>query len=258
MSLEGMRIVSWNVNGLRAAIGKGFADFVAKADADVICLQEIKARAEQVEFDWPEGYQVFWNSANKLGYSGTLVATRVAPISVWTGIGEAEGDAEGRVITAEFDDFYLLNVYTPNSGNELARLEFRTQTWDKKFRKYCSALSAKKPLVFCGDLNVAYEEIDLRNPKTNRKNAGFTDEERSELSGHFKAGFIDSFRELHPDEPDHYTWWSYRMGARSRNVGWRIDYVCLSEALRPNLKDAFIWPDVMGSDHCPLGVDLDL
>jgi exodeoxyribonuclease-3 len=253
-----MRIVSWNVNGLRSVLGKGFADFVGHAEADIICLQEIKARPEQVDFEWPKAYQVFWNSAARPGYSGTLVASRAQPIAVSSGVGDPEGDAEGRVLTLEFEGFFLVNVYTPNAGNELARLDFRTRTWDRKFRKYCTSLSLRKPVVFCGDLNVAHEEIDLRNPKTNRRNAGFTDEERKEFTGHLTAGFFDSFRELHPDEPDHYSWWSYRMGARARNVGWRIDYVCLSEALRPSLKDAFIWPEVMGSDHCPVGVDLEL
>jgi len=253
-----VRILSWNVNGLRAVLGKGFGKFVANADADILCLQEIKARADQVDFDWPEGYAVFWNSAAKPGYSGTLTATRMPPLAVWQGIGEAEGDAEGRVQTLEFDSFFLVNVYTPNSQNELRRLEFRTGKWDRQFRKYCSGLAARKPVVFCGDLNVAHEEIDLANPKTNRMNAGFTDEERASFTAHLKAGFIDSFRHLHPDEPEHYSWWSYRGGARGRNIGWRLDYVCLSAALEPALRDAFIWPQVVGSDHCPVGVDLDL
>jgi exodeoxyribonuclease III len=253
-----VRIVSWNVNGLRAVVGKGFGEFVARADADLICLQEIKARAEQVTFAWPEGYEVFWNSADRPGYSGTLTATRRKPLSVSTGIGEAEGDAEGRVQTLEFPAFYLVNVYTPNAGNELARLGFRTRRWDRAFRLHCAALAERKPVVFCGDLNVAHEEIDLANPRTNRKNAGFTDEERAEFTAHLGAGFIDSFRHLHPGKREAYSWWSFRSGARARNVGWRIDYVCLSASLAPSLRDAFIWPDVLGSDHCPVGVELDL
>ncbi len=253
-----MRIVSWNVNGLRAVIGKGFGDLIGRGDLDVLCLQETKARPEQVNFDWPEGYQVFWNPAERAGYSGTLVASRVAPRQVINGIGEPEGDLEGRAVTLEFDAFYLINVYTPNSGNGLRRLDYRTRTWDARFRAYCRHLAAEKPVVFCGDLNVAHEEIDLRNPKTNRKNAGFTDEERAAFAAHLQTGFVDSFRHLHPDEPDHYSWWSYRMNARARNVGWRIDYVCLSESLVPALRDAFIWPDVMGSDHCPVGIDLEV
>ncbi len=251
-----MRIVSWNVNGMRAVIGKGFQEFLDRADSDIICLQEIKARAEQVEFEWPRDYTVFWNSATRAGYSGTLVATREVPRQVWQGIGEAEGDAEGRVQTLEFENFFLVNVYTPNAGNGLVRLAFRTLQWDRQFRKYCERLNARKPVIFCGDLNVAHAEIDLANPKTNRKNAGFTDEERSEFTAHLATGFLDTFRILHPDEPDHYTWWSFRSGARARNVGWRIDYVCISEVLRPALKDAFIWPQITGSDHCPVGVDL--
>lgn len=255
-----MRIVSWNVNGLRAVInkGSGFAEFIEQADADMICLQEIKARADQVEFDWPADYQVFWNSSARPGYSGTLTATRRMPRQVWQGIGEAEGDAEGRVLTLEFDDFFLVNVYTPNAGNGLLRLDFRTKKWDRQFRKYCSRLSVRKPVVFCGDLNVAHTEIDLANPKTNRRNAGFTDEERAEFTAHLGAGFIDSFRELHPEEPGHYSWWSMRTNARARNIGWRIDYVCLSSELRPKLRDAFIWQQILGSDHCPVGADLEL
>ncbi len=252
-----MRLLSWNVNGLRAVLGKGFPEFLNKSGADILCLQEIKARPDQVDLELPEGYRVYWNPALKPGYSGTLTLSRVEPLNVREGIGLPEGDAEGRVQTLEFRDFYLVNVYTPNSGNALARLGFRTREWDPAFRAHCSRLAESKPVVFCGDLNVAHEEIDLANPKTNRKNAGFTDEERAGFSAHLAAGFFDSFRSLHPDEPRHYSWWSYRAGARARNVGWRIDYFCLSEALRPRLKDAFIWPQVMGSDHCPVGVELE-
>lgn len=253
-----MKIISWNVNGLRAVLGKGFADFLEQSDIDMICLQEIKARAEQVPFEWPTEYHVYWNAADRPGYSGTLTATRQVPLSVSTGIGDPVGDAEGRVQTLEFASFYLVNVYTPNSGNELARLDFRTTQWDRAFRAHCCDLAKKKPVVFCGDLNVAHEEIDLANPRTNRTNAGFTPEERAEFTAHLNAGFIDSFRHLHPEEPDHYSWWSYRAGARARNIGWRIDYVCLSPELEPHLRDAFIWPHVFGSDHCPVGIDLEL
>lgn len=251
-----MRLLSWNVNGLRAVLGKGFLDFVASADADVICLQEIKARPEQVEWELPDGYTAYWNPATKLGYSGTLTLTRIAPDNLTTGLGLAEGDGEGRVQTLEFPDFFLVNVYTPNSGNGLIRLEFRTLEWDPAFREHCAKLAAIKPVVFCGDLNVAHEEIDIANPKTNRKSAGFTDAERAEFTKHLESGFFDSFRSQHPDEPAHYSWWSYRAGARKRNVGWRIDYFCLSETLRGRLTKAFILSRVMGSDHCPVGVEL--
>ena len=251
-----MRLLSWNVNGLRAVLGKGFFQFLEAADADVVCLQEIKARPDQVEWLLPPGYTAYWNAAEKPGYSGTLTLSRRMPNNLTSGIGHAVGDAEGLVQTVEFADFFLVNVYTPNSGNGLARLDFRTREWDPAFREHCVRLAAKKPVVFCGDLNVAHEEIDLANPKTNRKNAGFTDVERASFSEHLAAGFFDSFRTLHPDEPSHYSWWSYRAGARKRNVGWRIDYFCLSESLRPRLANAFIWPHVTGSDHCPVGLEL--
>jgi exodeoxyribonuclease-3 len=251
-----MRLISWNVNGLRAVLKKGFLDFMASASADVICLQEIKARPEQVEWLLPDGVSAHWNPAQKPGYSGTMTLTRQPVVNVTTGIGVAEGDLEGRVQTLEFDDFYLVNVYTPNSGNELRRLDFRTKEWDTAFREHCAALAAKKPTLFCGDLNVAHEEIDLANPKTNRKNAGFTDEERAEFTKHLEAGFIDTFRVRHPGEEKHYSWWSFRAGARKRNVGWRIDYFCASAAADSRVSKAFILPEVMGSDHCPVGVEM--
>lgn len=251
-----MRLISWNVNGLRAVLNKGFLDFLASAEADVICLQEIKARPDQVEWVLPPGFTAYWNPAQKPGYSGTLILSRLPVVNLTTGIGVAEGDGEGRVQTVEFADFYLVNVYTPNSGNALARLGFRTEEWDPAFRAHCASLAAKKPLLFCGDLNVAHEEIDLANPRTNRKNAGFTDEERAEFTKHLEAGFVDTFRSRHPGEPKHYSWWSFRAGARSRNVGWRIDYFCASPEADARVSRAFILPDVMGSDHCPVGVEM--
>ena len=254
----GMRLLSWNVNGLRAVLKKGFADFVNESNPDVLCLQEIKAMEDQVDFEWPEAYSVYWNSAERKGYSGTLVASKVKPIRVWTGIGNPEGDAEGRVQTLEFEAFYLVNVYTPNSKSGLERLHYRTTSWDVDFRRHCAALAKTKSVVFCGDLNVAHEEIDLANPKTNRMNAGFTDEERAAFGEHLREGFIDSYRALYPEVRDAYSWWSYRMGARARNVGWRIDYFCLSKSMQDVLSDAFILQGVMGSDHCPVGVELAL
>lgn len=251
-----MRLLSWNVNGLRAVLKKGFLEFLEASGADVVCLQEIKSRQDQVEWELPAGFETHWNPAEKPGYSGTLTLTRKPLVNVTTGIGVAEGDAEGRVQTLEFANFYLVNVYTPNSGNALKRLDFRTQEWDPAFREHCAALAQRKPTFFCGDLNVAHEEIDLANPRTNRKNAGFTDEERAEFTKHLEAGFIDTFRARHPDEPKHYSWWSYRAGARGRNVGWRIDYFGASPEADAMVQRAFIEPGVMGSDHCPVGVDL--
>lgn len=252
-----MRLVSWNVNGLRAVLKKGFTDFLASADADVVCLQEIKATPEQVEWELPAGYTAYWNPATKLGYSGTLTLARKPPVNLTTGIGLAQGDGEGRVQTLEFADFFLVNVYTPNAGRGLIRLEFRTLEWDPAFREHCTRLAAIKPVFFCGDLNVAHHEIDLANPRTNRKTAGFTEEERAEFTKHLDAGFIDTFRSRHPDEPARYSWWSYRAGARKRNVGWRIDYVCATPEADARVRNAFIWPEVQGSDHCPVGVDLE-
>lgn len=252
-----MKIVSWNVNGLRAVLGKGFADFLAREQADIVCLQEIKANATQIaDLAWAEGYSLYWNPAQKPGYSGTLTLSRVPATRVSTGIGEPVGDAEGRVVTTDHGDFYLVNVYTPNAKDDLARLDFRTRVWDPAFRAHCARLATEKPLLFCGDLNVAHEEIDLARPAANRRSAGFTDEERSEFSAHLAAGFIDSFRHLHPTTTGAYSWWSFRGGARQRNVGWRIDYVCLSTSARDWLKEAYIRPDTLGSDHAPVGVVL--
>ncbi len=252
-----MRLISWNVNGLRAILGKGFLDFMTEANADVICLQEIKAREDQVaEILWPEGYHRFWNSAQKPGYSGTAIFSRIAPVSVRSGIGIDLHDSEGRVITAEFGSFFLVNVYVPNSQRELTRLSYRTESWEPAFLAFLKDLEKIKPVIVCGDLNVAHREIDLARPKDNAKNAGFTPEERSCFQKVIDAGFIDTFRQRNPDAGGHYTWWSYMNQARVRNIGWRIDYFCISPALEPLLHDAFIWPHVKGSDHCPVGVDL--
>jgi exodeoxyribonuclease-3 len=251
-----MKLVSWNVNGLRAVLGKGLQDYLEKEQADVYCFQEIKALPEQVDWQLPDGYAAFWNSAERKGYSGTLVLAKTEPVNYHAGIGEAEGDAEGRAQTVEFPSFYLVNVYTPNAKGDLSRLRYRTTVWDEAFREHCVALAAKKPVIFCGDLNVAHKEIDLANPKSNRGSAGFTDEEREAFDKHLEGGFIDTFRYFN-DQAGQYSWWSYRAGARSRNVGWRIDYVCASEALKDQLKSAFIRQDVLGSDHCPVGLELD-
>lgn len=251
-----MKLVSWNVNGLRAVLGKGMPDYLLGEQADVYCFQEIKAQPEQVDWQVPDGYAAFWNPAQRKGYSGTLILTRVEPANYHAGIGESEGDSEGRVQTMEFPDFHLVNVYTPNAKGDLSRLRYRTTVWDEAFREHCTKLAVTKPVVFCGDLNVAHKEIDLANPKSNRGSAGFTDEEREAFDKHLEAGFIDSFRQF-DDRPGQYSWWSYRAGARSRNVGWRIDYVCVSEALKEQLKGAFIRPDVAGSDHCPVGIELN-
>ena len=250
-----MKLVSWNVNGIRSVLGKGFHDFVAGAKADVICLQETKAREEQVGSTF-EGYHAFWNSAERPGYSGTAILTKTKPLDVRHGIGCAEHDREGRVITAEFADFFLVNVYVPNSGRELLRLDYRTKAWGPEFLRFLKDLEKTKPVVFCGDLNVAHKEIDLARPKANGKNAGFTPEERAGFDSLIGAGFLDTFRELEKGG-GHYSWWSYMGGARAKNVGWRIDYFCISPSLRPRLKDAFIWPHVMGSDHCPVGIVLE-
>ena len=248
-----MKLISWNVNGLRAALGKGFQDFFEGEDADIVCLQETKARPEQVDLGWMAGHQQHWNSAEKPGYSGTAVFCKRKPISVASGIGIPEHDSEGRVLTLEFRGFYLVNVYTPNSQNELRRLPYR-QRWDSDFLAYIKGLESKKPVAFCGDLNVAHREIDLARPKQNRKNAGFTDEERAGFSSIVEAGFIDTFREFE-EGGGHYSWWSYRANARAKNIGWRIDYWCISRALRKRLKRSWIMPEVMGSDHCPVAME---
>jgi exodeoxyribonuclease-3 len=249
-----MKIVSWNVNGIRAVLGKGFLDFLAAADADIVCLQETKAREEQVGERF-EGYTAIWNPAERPGYSGTAILTRTVPRDVRFGIGREEHDREGRVITAEYEDFFLVNVYVPNSQRELTRLAYRTASWGPDFLAFLRDLEKSKPVIFCGDLNVAHKEIDLARPKANVRNAGFTPEERASFATYLAAGFLDSFREFEQGG-GHYTWWSYMGAARAKNIGWRIDYVCLSPSLRPRLQDAFIWPHVHGSDHCPVGIVL--
>lgn len=251
-----MKLVSWNVNGLRAAVTKGFMDSFNELDADIFCLQETKLQPEQIQLELP-GYEQFWNSAVKKGYSGTAVFTRIKPISVMNGIGIEEHDQEGRVITAEYEKFYLVCCYTPNSQRELARLAYR-MTWEDAFRNYLLELDSKKPVILCGDLNVAHNEIDLKNPKTNRKNAGFSDEERAKMTELLESGFTDTFRYLYPDAVDEYSWWSYMGKARDRNVGWRIDYFITSKHLDKNIKDARIHQQIFGSDHCPVELDIDL
>ena len=250
-----MRLVSWNVNGIRACVQKGFLDFFKEIDADIFCIQESKMQAGQLDLEL-EGYHQYWNYAEKKGYSGTAIFTKKEPISVVNGIGVEEHDKEGRVITLEFDDFYMVTVYTPNSQNELARLPYR-MTWEEAFLSYLKKLEETKPVVFCGDLNVAHKEIDLKNPKTNRKNAGFTDEEREKFSVLLEAGFVDTFRYFYPDMENIYSWWSYRAGARPKNVGWRIDYFVVSECMKDRLVDAKILTEIMGSDHCPVLLEMN-
>jgi exodeoxyribonuclease-3 len=251
-------LISWNVNGLRAVLKKGFEDFLEAKQPEVLCLQETKISDDLVAgFSFPDYPHVYWNCAEKKGYSGTAILSRVKPISVAYGIGMEKHDTEGRVITAEFEDYFLVTVYTPNSQNHdenkrPRRLDYRTGEWDVDFLNYVKTLEAQKPVVFCGDLNVAHREIDLANPKTNRKNAGFTDEERGRFDAILDAGFVDSFRQLYPDATERYSWWSYRAGARARNIGWRIDYFCVSESLRANIQEADILPEIAGSDHCPV------
>lgn len=254
-----MKLISWNVNGLRAVLKKNFTEFVLAEDPDFLCLQETKARPEQVELPLElSAYRTYWNSAEKAGYSGTAIFSKTEPLSVRLGIGEAEGDAEGRVITLEYDNFFLVTVYTPNSKNGLLRLPYR-QIWDRAFREYLKELETEgKPVIACGDLNVAHTEIDLARPKDNKKSAGFSDEERAGFSALIEAGFTDTFRHLHPDTTEAYSWWSYRGGARSRNVGWRIDYWCVSDSLQDKLTSATINDDVLGSDHCPVSLEIDL
>jgi len=253
-----MKLVSWNVNGVRAALKKGLFDFLAACDADAICLQETKAHPGDVQHvTWPAGYEVFWHSAEKKGYSGTAVLTRRPPVSVTTGIGSAQHDREGRVITVEFPEFRLVNVYQPNSQRGLTRLAYRTGEWDPAFLAYLRKLERKgKPVVFCGDLNVAHAEIDLANPRSNRRNAGFTDEERANFTRLLERGFVDTYREFEKG-PGHYSWWSQMGDCRARNIGWRVDYFVVSEKLRSALRRAWISPEVMGSDHCPVGLELN-
>ena len=250
-----MKLISWNVNGLRACLTKGFLDFVSASDADVICLQETKLQPEQVDFELP-GYSMYWNSADKKGYSGTAILTRVAPLSVTYDFGDDVHRHEGRVITAEYPDFYLVCCYTPNAQDELKRLPYRMQ-WEDDFRAYLTELDQTKPVILCGDLNVAHTEIDLKNPKTNRHNAGFSDEERGKMTELLAAGFTDTYRYFYPDQTGVYSWWSYRFQARQKNAGWRIDYFISSNRLQPNLKAAAIHTDVFGSDHCPVSLELE-
>lgn len=250
-----MKLVSWNVNGLRACVQKGFLDVFKEIDADIFCLQETKLQAGQLDLEL-EGYYQYWNYAVKKGYSGTAVFTKTEPLTVAYGIGIEEHDQEGRVITCEFEEFYFVTVYTPNSQDGLKRLDYRMR-WEDDFRAYLKGLEKKKPVIVTGDMNVAHQEIDLKNPKTNHKNAGFTDEERGKFAELLNAGFIDTFRYFYPEREGIYSWWSYRFKAREKNVGWRIDYFCVSESLKDKLKDAGILTDVMGSDHCPVELLLD-
>ena len=251
-----MKCISWNINGIRACVKKGFLDFFKEADADIFCIQETKMQEGQLDLELDE-YEQYWNYAVKKGYSGTAVFTKERPLAVTYGMAIEEHDQEGRVITLEYEDFYFVTVYTPNSQSELARLDYR-MTWEDDFLAYLKGLEEKKPVVFCGDLNVAHKEIDLKNPKTNRKNAGFTDEERGKFTDLLAAGFTDTFRYLYPDVEGIYSWWSYRFSARAKNAGWRIDYFCVSDCLKDKIEDAKILTDVMGSDHCPIELDIAL
>ena len=251
-----MKLISWNVNGLRACLGKGFLEFFHQADADLFCIQETKMQPGQAQLELP-GYHQFWNSAVKKGYSGTAVFSKVEPLSVQYGIGMAEHDQEGRVIALELPSFWLVNVYTPNSQRELARLGYRMQ-WEADFQAWLRELDAQKPVILCGDLNVAHQEIDLKNPKTNRMNAGFTDQEREKMTALLSSGFTDTFRYLYPDATGAYSWWSYRFHARENNAGWRIDYFIVSDRLRDRIRRAEILSDVQGSDHCPVLLELDI
>ncbi|MBU5472108.1 exodeoxyribonuclease III [Roseburia sp. MSJ-14] len=252
-----MKFISWNVNGLRACVQKGFLEYFKETEADFFCIQESKLQAGQIELELPEGYEAYWNYAEKKGYSGTAIFTKHKPLQVTYGIGIEEHDKEGRVITLEYDNFYLITCYTPNSQTELARLSYRME-WEDAFLAYVDGLKEKKPVIFCGDLNVAHKEIDLKNPKTNRKNAGFTDEEREKFSVILSHGYIDTFRYFYPEQEQIYSWWSYRFKAREKNAGWRIDYFIVSEDLKDKLVDAKIHTEVMGSDHCPVELDINL
>lgn len=251
-----MKFISWNVNGIRACVQKGFLEFFNEIDADIFCIQESKMQEGQLNLELP-GYYQYWNYAVKKGYSGTAIFTKEEPIAVTNGIGIEEHDQEGRVITLEYENYYFVTVYTPNSQNELARLDYRMK-WEEDFLAYLKKLEEKKPVIFCGDLNVAHKEIDLKNPKTNRKNAGFTDEERGKFTELLEAGFVDTFRHFYPEQEGIYSWWSYRFKAREKNAGWRIDYFCVSECLKERLQGAKIHTDIFGSDHCPIELDIEL
>ncbi len=250
-----MKLISWNVNGIRACLNKGFKEFFEEIDADIFCIQETKCQKGQIDLEF-DGYTSYWNSAEKKGYSGTAVFTKIKPLNVTYGIGIEEHDKEGRVITLEFEDFYLVNVYTPNSKRELERLDYR-QIWEDEMRKYLLKLNENKPVVMCGDLNVAHKEIDLKNPSSNRRNAGFTDEERNKMTELLNAGFLDTFRYFYPDKTGEYSWWSYMRKARENNAGWRIDYFIVSKDMEKRLKDAKIYQEIMGSDHCPVGLEIE-
>lgn len=255
-----MKLISWNVNGLRAVINKGFKEFFKEIDADIFCIQETKmqeAQLDEIILEIFEGYNAYWNSAEKKGYSGTAIFTKQKPLNVTYGIGKEEHDKEGRVITLEFEKFYMVNIYTPNSKRELERLDYR-QLWEDEIRAYLLKLKENKPVVMCGDLNVAHEEIDLKNPKTNRKNAGFTDEERAKMTELLNAGFVDTYRYKYPEVEGKYSWWSYMFHAREKNAGWRIDYFIVSENLKDKIEDAKILDDIYGSDHCPVELDLNI
>ena len=251
-----MKLISWNVNGLRAALNKGFMDFFKEIDADIFCIQETKMQEGQANIELDEYYK-YWNSAEKRGYSGTAVFSKKKPINVTYGIGKEEHDKEGRVITLEFDKFYLVNCYTPNSKRELERLDYR-MIWEDEIRNYLKELDKIKPVIYCGDLNVAHEEIDLKNPKTNRRSAGFTDEERGKMTELLNGGFTDSFRYLYPDKTECYSWWSYMFHAREKNVGWRIDYFITSKSIEKNIQESTIYSNIMGSDHCPVGLEIKI
>ena len=251
-----MKAISWNVNGIRACINKGFEEFFKQVDADIFCIQETKCMPDQINLQFA-GYKSYWNSAEKKGYSGTAVFTKKEPMSVKYGIGMEEHDKEGRVITLEYEKFYMVNIYTPNSKSELERLTYR-QIWEDEIRKYLIKLNKTKPVIVCGDLNVAHKEIDLKNPKTNRRSAGFTDEERSKMTELLDAGFIDSFRYLYPNKENAYTWWSYMRKAREKDVGWRIDYFIVSKDMKQKIKEAKIYSNVMGSDHCPVELEIEI
>ncbi len=249
-----MKLISWNVNGIRACLTKGFEEVFKKMDADIFCLQETKCQPDQINLEF-QGYTSYWNSAEKKGYSGTAIFTKQKPINVTYGIGIEEHDKEGRVITLEFEKFYMVDIYTPNSKRELERLEYR-QIWEDEIRKYLLKLNETKPVIMCGDLNVAHKEIDLKNPKTNRHNAGFTDEERNKMTELLDSGFTDTFRYLYSEKENAYSWWSYMGHAREKNVGWRIDYFIVSKSIEKQIKEAKIYPEIMGSDHCPVGLEI--
>ena len=251
-----MKIISWNVNGIRACLKKGLLDFIKSSDADILCFQETKANQEQVELEL-DGFNQFWNSAEKKGYSGTLILSKINPSNSYLGMDIQKHDNEGRLITLEYPEFFLVNVYTPNAQRGLTRLDYRTKEWDVDFLNYLKKIEKIKPVIFCGDLNVAHTEIDLANPESNKRNAGFTDEERFGFDRFLEEGFVDTFREFEK-EPGNYTWWSYMFEARKKNIGWRIDYFCVSQILRDKLKSAFILPEILGSDHCPIGIKLKI